>query len=143
MISANEKELMIREELQDHRFNLDHVVEENGDNYSLGEKQLLSLARALVRQTKILILDEATSSVDYETDGKIQTTIATEFRSQTILSIAHRLHTILSYDRVLVLDQGKVVEFDTPVNLYRAGKIFWEMCNKSNISGADIEAANR
>ena len=143
LISANEKELMIREELQDHRFNLDHVVEENGDNYSLGEKQLLSLARALVRQTKILILDEATSSVDYETDGKIQTTIATEFRSQTILSIAHRLHTILSYDRVLVLDQGKVVEFDTPVNLYRAGKIFWEMCNKSNISGADIEAANR
>lgn len=140
LVSEDEKQHMAAGGLGHHRFHLDHLVEENGDNYSLGEKQLISLARALVRKTSILILDEATSSVDYETDGKIQATIDTEFRSQTVLSIAHRLKTILSCDRVLVLDQGRVAEFGAPLALYQSGGIFREMCIKSHIGPAEMGA---
>jgi ABC-type multidrug transport system fused ATPase/permease subunit len=123
-----------------HKFHLDQQVEDEGSNFSLGERQLLALARALVRNSKILILDEATSSVDYETDSKIQNTIINEFSHCTILCIAHRLKTILTYDRVLVLDQGEAVEFDTPTNLFNVqGSIFRQMCEKSNISAADFQ----
>ncbi|CDR42490.1 CYFA0S09e04698g1_1 [Cyberlindnera fabianii] len=121
-----------------HKFHLDQLVEDNGANFSLGERQLLALARALVRDSKILIMDEATSSVDYETDAKIQSTIANEFRQCTILCIAHRLKTILSYDRILVLDKGEVKEFDTPINLFKMGGIFSEMCERSDITETDF-----
>ncbi|KAI9461546.1 ABC transporter [Lactarius psammicola] len=94
------------------RFTLDSTIEEEGSNLSVGQRSLVSLARALVKDSKILILDEATASVDYETDRKIQETIANEFRDRTILCIAHRLRTIISYDRICVLDDGKIVEFD-------------------------------
>ena len=93
---------------------LDYVIAENGENLSVGQRQLICLARALLRQTKILVLDEATASVDLETDSLIQTTIRKEFVESTILTIAHRLHTIMDYDRILVLDQGRLVEFDSP-----------------------------
>ncbi|KAL6946779.1 hypothetical protein ACO0QE_001628 [Hanseniaspora vineae] len=123
-----------------HKFHLDQEIEEDGANYSLGERQLLALSRALVRRSKILILDEATSSVDYETDNKIQNKIVQEFGDSTILCIAHRLKTILNYDRILVLDQGEVKEFDTPLNLFKQEEsIFREMCNRSGISDADFE----
>lgn len=111
-----------------HKFHLDQIVEEDGANFSLGERQVLALTRALVRQSKILILDEATSSVDYETDGKIQTRIATEFQDCTILCIAHRLKTILNYDRILVLEKGEVAEFDKPEILFNNEKVFSEVC---------------
>ena len=90
------------------RFTLDTVVEEEGGNLSVGERSLVSLARALVRGTKVLILDEATASVDVETDSKIQSTIREQFRDRTLLCIAHRLRTILSYDRILVMSDGAV-----------------------------------
>ncbi|OEJ86325.1 Oligomycin resistance ATP-dependent permease YOR1 [Hanseniaspora osmophila] len=123
-----------------HKFHLDQEIEEDGTNYSLGERQLLALSRALVRRSKILILDEATSSVDYETDNKIQHKIVQEFGESTILCIAHRLKTILNYDKILVLDQGEVREFDTPLNLFKQEQsIFREMCNRSGISDADFE----
>ncbi|GMF97566.1 unnamed protein product [[Candida] boidinii] len=122
-----------------NKFNLDSLVEDEGDNFSLGEKQLIALARALVRNSKILIMDEATSSVDYETDFKIQETIKNEFSHCTILCIAHRLKTILNYDRVLVLDKGEVSEFDTPINLFNSENgIFKQMCEKSNIKLSDF-----
>jgi ABC-type multidrug transport system fused ATPase/permease subunit len=117
-----------------HKFHLDQMVEDDGANFSLGERQLLALARALVRDSKILILDEATSSVDYETDVKIQSTIVNEFKQCTILCIAHRLRTILNYDRILVLDKGEVVEFDTPYNLFQQGGIFAGMCARAEIT---------
>lgn len=123
-----------------HKFHLNHHVQDEGANYSLGEKQLISFARALVRGSKILILDEATSCVDYETDSKIQQTIVREFSHCTILCIAHRLKTIVKYDRIMVLDKGKIVEFDTPWNLYKsAGSIFQQMCERSNIVDSDFE----
>lgn len=122
-----------------HKFHLDQLVEDEGENFSLGERQLLALARALVRNSKILILDEATSSVDYETDHKIQQTIGKEFSDCTILCIAHRLKTILNYDRIMVMDNGQVVEKGVPHNLFETGGAFAKMCEKANINADDFE----
>jgi ABC-type multidrug transport system fused ATPase/permease subunit len=124
-----------------NRFNLDTVIEEEGNNLSVGERSLVSLARAMVRGTKVLVLDEATASVDVETDSKIQETIRNEFKDRTLLCIAHRLRTILSYDRILVMSDGQVAEFDTPENLFLKNGIFTEMAQKSSITLEDIKAA--
>nr|CAD7444835.1 unnamed protein product [Timema bartmani] len=96
---------------------LNHQVTEGGENLSVGQRQLICLARALLRKTKVLILDEATAAVDLETDDLIQRTIRIEFKNSTVLTIAHRLNTILDSDRVIVLDKGRVVEFDKPETL--------------------------
>jgi ABC-type multidrug transport system fused ATPase/permease subunit len=92
-------------------------VEENGSNYSVGQRQLLAMARALLLDAKILLLDEATAAVDNEADALIQTMVRRNFKNRTVLTIAHRLNTIMDYDRVMVLDKGKLVEFDSPKNL--------------------------
>lgn len=127
-----------------HKFHLDQVVEDDGSNFSLGEKQLIAFARALVRESKILILDEATSSVDYETDAKIQSTIIREFSDCTILCIAHRLKTIINYDRILVLDKGELCELDTPEALFQlANGIFRQMCDRLNIVQADFDKLDK
>lgn len=141
LINMSEMELMLLSYKFDSasKFHLNYTVEEDGINYSLGEKQLISFARALVRNSKILILDEATSSVDYETDAKIQSTIANDFKDCTILCIAHRLKTIIQYDRILVLDKGSVKEFDKPLELFKHNGIFREMCDKSKITESDFE----
>lgn len=91
-----------------------HEIAEGGENISIGQRQLICLARALLRKTKILILDEATAAIDLETDVLIQNTIKTEFKDCTILTIAHRLNTIIDSDKVIVLDKGMVVEFESP-----------------------------
>ncbi|KAH0559259.1 hypothetical protein GP486_004222 [Trichoglossum hirsutum] len=116
------------------RIHLDGAVEEEGLNYSLGQRQLMALARALVRNSKIIVCDEATSSVDMETDQKIQRTIATGFKGKTLLCIAHRLRTIINYDRICVMDAGRIVELDSPLHLYdKPGGIFRGMCEQSGI----------
>ncbi|RDX46560.1 multidrug resistance-associated ABC transporter [Lentinus brumalis] len=121
------------------KFSLDSSVGDEGSNYSAGEKQLLALCRALVRNSRIIVLDEATSNVDVETDSKVQRTIQTEFASSTLLCIAHRLNTIVYYDRILVMDAGKVAEFDTPLNLFdKEDSIFRSLCNEAKLSRNDI-----
>ncbi|KAF2769287.1 putative ABC transporter [Teratosphaeria nubilosa] len=120
------------------RIHLDTAVEDEGLNFSLGQRQLLALARALVRGSQIIVCDEATSSVDFETDQKIQRTIVRGFKGKTLLCIAHRLKTIIGYDRILVMDQGNVAELDSPINLYHQGGIFRSMCDRSGIRREDF-----
>lgn len=120
------------------RVNLDTTVEEEGLNFSLGQRQLMALARALVRGSQIIVCDEATSSVDMETDAKIQETIATGFKGKTLLCIAHRLKTIINYDRIVVMDQGRIAELDTPIGLYDKNGIFRSMCERSGIRREDF-----
>ncbi|XP_051773178.1 LOW QUALITY PROTEIN: canalicular multispecific organic anion transporter 1 [Ctenopharyngodon idella] len=112
---------------------LQHEVSEGGENLSLGQRQLLCLARALLRKSRILILDEATAAVDLETDDLIQTTIRREFSHCTVLTIAHRLNTILDSSRVMVLDSGKIVEFDSPSELLNKQGHFYAMAKDAGI----------
>ena len=98
---------------------LDYECAEGGENLSVGQRQLICLARALLRKTKILILDEATASIDHQTDKQIQLTIRKEFNNCTVLTIAHRLNTIMDSSRIMVLDNGRIVQFDTPQNLLK------------------------
>ncbi|KAJ3680648.1 hypothetical protein LUZ60_016926 [Juncus effusus] len=96
---------------------LDSTVVENGENWSMGQRQLFCLGRVLLKKTNILVLDEATASVDSTTDGIIQQTIRKEFRDCTVLTIAHRIHTVIDSDLILVLDEGKILEYDVPSKL--------------------------
>ncbi|CAE6393728.1 unnamed protein product [Rhizoctonia solani] len=123
---------------KDSKLHLDNEVRD--DSFSAGERQLLALCRALIKdQCKILILDEATSSVDVDTDSMVQQMIQRDFHGKTLLCIAHRLNTIAFYDRVLVMDKGRLKEYDTPLNLFdNPDSQFRAMCDKAGLSRADI-----
>ncbi|KAH3818612.1 hypothetical protein DPMN_120334 [Dreissena polymorpha] len=96
---------------------LEYEVGEGGQNLSVGQRQLICLARSLLRKMKILVLDEATAAVDLETDSLIQDTISSEFGDCTVLTIAHRLNTVMEYDKILVLSDGRILEYDRPQTL--------------------------
>lgn len=107
---------------------LDTEVSARGANFSAGQRQLISMARALLRQSNIVILDEATSSIDFKTDAKIQAAVREEFKDACLLTVAHRIRTVIDYDRLLILDKGNVVEFDTPWALIqKKGGVFRDM----------------
>jgi ATP-binding cassette, subfamily C (CFTR/MRP), member 1 len=106
---------------------LDALVEENGDNLSVGQRQLLCLGRALLANPYIMIMDEATASLDEESDQMIQNCI--KMFPNTVISIAHRLNTVIDFDRVLVLQNGVVVDYDIPHNLLSRPGVFSNMCD--------------
>jgi ABC-type multidrug transport system fused ATPase/permease subunit len=123
------KELGFEEFLDDK--NLNYEVGENGANISVGERQLICIARALIRKTKIIIMDEATANIDYKTESLLQNSIKKGMKHCTVITIAHRIKTIIDYDRILVLDKGEVVEFDTPQNLLNKKGLFYELYKES------------
>ncbi|TFK50640.1 multidrug resistance-associated ABC transporter [Heliocybe sulcata] len=119
---------------------LETQVSAGGTNFSQGQRQLVALARALLRRSSVIVLDEATSSIDFATDAKIQETIREEFNDSLLLTVAHRLKTVIDYDRLIVLDNGQIAEFDTPYNLIQKDDgIFRHMCLRSG-TFAELEA---
>ncbi|KAK7432766.1 ATP-binding cassette transporter yor1 [Neonectria magnoliae] len=144
LVAADASDIPAEAHRQDpSRIHLDSIVEEDGLNFSLGQRQLMALGRALVRGSQIIVCDEATSSVDMETDDKIQATMATGFRGKTLLCIAHRLRTIIGYDRICVMDAGRIAELDAPIELWKRGGIFRSMCDRSGIRVEDIHGARQ
>ncbi|KAJ6146886.1 hypothetical protein N7497_008868 [Penicillium chrysogenum] len=123
--------------------NLDSQVSESGSNLSQGQRQLLCLARALLKNPRVLMMDEATASIDYATDAKIQETLR-ELGNSTIITIAHRLQTIIDYDKVLVLDHGRVIEYDHPWSLInKEDGLFRSMCDNSGNMDVLLDGAQR
>ncbi|KAG0088379.1 hypothetical protein BGZ92_006256 [Podila epicladia] len=111
---------------------LSYEVAQNGENFSVGQRSLICLARALLRKTKVLILDEATAAVDVETDDLIQKTIRKEFKDRTILTIAHRIKTVMDSDKILVLEKGRVQEYDSPQELLKTKtSLFYRLAQKA------------
>lgn len=118
---------------------LENRVMDRGSNYSVGQRQLICLARAIIRNNKILMLDEATANVDPQTDALIQKTIRTKFAKCTVLTVAHRLNTIMDSDRVLVMENGKVAEFDHPhILLQDEHGLFSKMVNDTGKSESEM-----
>jgi len=111
-----------------NKISLNSMVAEYGSNFSQGEKQLICVARALLRNNKIVLCDEATASIDVQTDKLIQQTIRESFSEMTVITVAHRINTILDSDKILVLDKGRIIEYDTPNNLMNIpGGLFSEL----------------
>ncbi|KAJ7082396.1 P-loop containing nucleoside triphosphate hydrolase protein [Mycena belliarum] len=113
----------LQHEMEEGQLMLDSLISSGGQNLSVGQRQIIALARAILRDSKLLILDEATSAIDYKTDSTIQTSLRTALKPDvTVITIAHRLQTILDYDKILLLDEGRIIEFDAPENLLKDPK---------------------
>jgi ABC-type multidrug transport system fused ATPase/permease subunit len=111
---------------------LDQYISENGNNLSIGEKQLICITRAILRKTKIIILDEATASIDYKTEEIIQKALNEIMSDSTMICIAHRIKTVVNADKIIVLENGKIIEFDTPKNLLNdKNSYFYDFYSKS------------
>ncbi|KAF9276165.1 hypothetical protein BGZ68_010215 [Mortierella alpina] len=136
-------EALERAHLKDHISTLpgglSFEVAQNGENFSVGQRALICLARALLRKTKVLILDEATAAVDVETDDLIQKTLRREFQDRTVLTIAHRIKTVMDSDKILVLEKGRVQEFDAPkVLLRKHDSLFYQLAEQAGeVDGHD------
>uniref|UniRef100_A0A8D2QIZ6 ABC-type glutathione-S-conjugate transporter n=1 Tax=Zonotrichia albicollis TaxID=44394 RepID=A0A8D2QIZ6_ZONAL len=113
---------------------LEYKCTDQGENLSTGQKQLLCLARALLQKAKILVLDEATAAVDVETDAKIQSMLRAQLRDSTVLTVAHRVNTVLDCDRILVLENGRIAEFDTPEHLMAQKGLFYRLMEESGLA---------
>ena len=113
--------------------NLDYKIEDNGANISVGEKQLLCIARALLKKTKIILMDEATANIDYRTENALKKNIHENIEESTVITIAHRIKTIINYDKILVLKEGEIEEFDTPQNLIKKKGLFYQLYKESMV----------
>ncbi|XP_026820606.1 multidrug resistance-associated protein 4-like isoform X2 [Rhopalosiphum maidis] len=132
-------EVELKNVIEDLPDALNSKMSENGSNFSVGQRQLVCLARAIVRNNKILVLDEATANIDPRTDALIQMTIKNKFRTCTVLTIAHRLNTVIDSDKVLVMDKGNIVEFDHPHKLLKNKEgIFYKMVEQTGPSTFDF-----
>ena len=105
---------LLKKAAMDKKCDLDFKVEEDGKNLSVGERQLICIVRAILRRSQVVILDEATANIDVVTEKNIQRLIDEELKGATLLTIAHRLNTVINSDKILVLNEGKLVEFDIP-----------------------------
>ncbi|KAK6462758.1 P-loop containing nucleoside triphosphate hydrolase protein [Scheffersomyces coipomensis] len=133
ILSLEDKNEDANVEVDVNRSKLEYKVYEGGLNFSSGQRQLMSLARVLLKMSdsQVLVLDEATAAVDVQTDKIIQETIRSEFKSKTIITIAHRLDTVMDSDKIISLDQGQVKEFDSPQNLLnKEDGIFYSLCKQ-------------
>lgn len=111
---------------------LDCLIDKDGGNLSLGQRQLICLARAILQHNNILVLDEATASIDSTTDALIQKTIRIKFKDCTVLTVAHRLNTVMDSDKILVINEGEVVEYGNPYTLLKQGEgFFYNMVQKT------------
>ena len=118
--------------IKQNRDGLDQNISENGSNLSIGEKQLICITRAILRKSKIIVLDEATASIDYKTEEIIQKALNEILSNSTMISIAHRIKTVMNSDKILVLENGEIIEFDTPENLLNNKKsLFYDFYSKS------------
>ena len=118
--------------IKQHQSGLAQNISENGSNLSIGEKQLICITRAILRKTKIIVLDEATASIDYKTEEIIQKALNEILVNSTMICIAHRIKTVINMDKILVLENGEIVEFDTPQNLLNdKNSMFYDFYSKS------------
>ncbi|SGY80268.1 BQ5605_C008g05343 [Microbotryum silenes-dioicae] len=136
LIKPGEREVRVEEGAnRSPFFDLESEVSEGGQNFSQGQRQLLTMARALLKRNKILLLDEATASVDYKTDELITQTISEEFNDSTLLVIAHRLRTVIGFHKILLLDAGKILEYDSPSQLLAdPSSRFYALCRATGRS---------
>ncbi|KAH9625384.1 hypothetical protein KSS87_011455 [Heliosperma pusillum] len=131
----------LKESVQEKLQGLDSTILEDGSNWSMGQRQLFCLGRALLRRSRVLVLDEATASVDNTTDMILQKTIRTEFRDCTVITVAHRIPTVMDSTKVLAMSDGKVVEYDEPAKLInKEGSLFGQLVNEywSHINSAEL-----
>ncbi|KAG0238087.1 hypothetical protein BGW42_007641 [Actinomortierella wolfii] len=125
--------------VQEQEGGLEAAVAAHGENLSVGQRQLVCLSRALLAKSKVVVLDEATASVDMATDALIQKAIREDFATSTVVTIAHRLNTIIDYNMILVMDRGEVVEFDTPQRLLeRPGSLFGSLVDETGAQNAAL-----
>ena len=131
IISSNNKYITKKELIKKY---LNFKIKESGINISLGKKQLLCFARAILKNAKIIVLDEATAALDQKTEDIIQKSIDNYFKNSTVFSIAHRIKCVLDFDRIMVFDEGKLKEFDEPKKLLsQKDSLFSELYNKEMI----------
>ncbi|XP_076227568.1 putative multidrug resistance-associated protein lethal(2)03659 isoform X2 [Nomia melanderi] len=131
------EEVELKETISEMAAGLNTKVAEEGSNFSVGQRQLLCLVRALIRNNKIMVLDEATANVDPQTDSLIQQTVRKKFMDCTVFTIAHRLNTVMDSDKIIVMDQGSLVEFDHPYVLLQKKGYFYDMVQKTGAAMAN------